>query len=274
MEKTVAKTIVKADPQRHLCVSTSATAELIAVDNPEAFSCPKCLQRLKPPVFQCGAGHLVCSSCHDELQQKNKCASCFFKTEYTRFFLPTEYTRCNAVERILQSISVANPSAITGVKMICHEKEEPEKRQGGLVKMGPCGGGGGGSWKTDVCGINRIVKLRVRHGGAVDALQVLHERHGLKEWTKKWGGAGGKRSEICLEPEEYLTCVKGHIGHYDGWFIVKSLTFVTNLRTFGRYGKAEGLPFQLPAAGGRIVGFHGRSGSLLDSLGTYVRMDA
>jgi hypothetical protein len=52
MEKTVAKTIVKADPQRHLCVSTSATAELIAVDNPEAFSCPKCLQRLKPPVFQ------------------------------------------------------------------------------------------------------------------------------------------------------------------------------------------------------------------------------
>jgi hypothetical protein len=142
------------------------------------------------PAAKCAAGHLICSSCHDELQEKNKCASCFFKTEYTRFFLPTEYTRCHGVERILQSIA--------GVKMICHEKEEPEKRQGGLVKMGPCGGGGGGSWKTDVCGINRIVKLRVRHGGAVDALQVLHERHGLKEWTKKWGGAGGKRSEVLM----------------------------------------------------------------------------
>jgi hypothetical protein len=82
--------------------------------------------------------------------------------------------------------------------MICHEKEEPEKMRGGVVKMGPCGGAGGGSWKSDVCGISRILKLRVRHGGAVDALQVLYERNGRKEWTKKWGGAGGKRSEVML----------------------------------------------------------------------------
>ncbi|KAK1661009.1 hypothetical protein QYE76_049168 [Lolium multiflorum] len=45
-------------------------------------------------------------------------------------------------------------------------------------------------------------------------------------------------------------------------------------RTLGPYGTEEGAPFELPAAGGRIIGFHGRSGTFLDALGTYVKMDA
>uniref|UniRef100_A0ACD5TSB2 Uncharacterized protein n=1 Tax=Avena sativa TaxID=4498 RepID=A0ACD5TSB2_AVESA len=276
MDKTVTKTVVKAEPQQHHHGSTSAAAELIAVGgDPESLICPKCLHRLKPPVFQCAAGHLLCTTCRDELPEKNECASCFFTTA-------TGYTRCYGVERILQSIRVVSHNAIRGM-LVCNEKEEHgkmspsqagnEQRQGPPVKLGPCGGDGGGSWKVDVRGISRIVKVRVRHAAAVDAIAVMYERDGRKEWTKRWGGSGGKRSEICLQPEEYITCVKGHIGYYNDWFVVRSLTFVTNLRTFGRYGEAEGAPFQLPAAGGRIVGFHGRSGNLLDALGTYVRMD-
>jgi hypothetical protein len=61
--------------------------------------------------------------------------------------------------------------------------------------------------------------------------------------------------------------VKGHIAYDD---CVNSLTFISNRRTFGPYGEEYGVPFELPAAaGGRIVGFHGRSNSDLDAIGTY-----
>ncbi|PNT69866.1 hypothetical protein BRADI_2g01740v3 [Brachypodium distachyon] len=94
-------------------------------------------------------------------------------------------------------------------------------------------------------------------------------------------GEGAPRSlslyiYICLQPDEYLAGVKGHVGHYDNCLVVRSLTFVTNARrSFGPYGKEEGVPFALPAAvaGGRIIGFFGSSGLYLDAIGTYVQMD-
>ncbi|VAI43403.1 unnamed protein product [Triticum turgidum subsp. durum] len=101
--------------------------------------------------------------------------------------------------------------------------------------MGPCGGGGGKPWKMDMRGVNRIIKVVVRHGAAVDAMSVLYERDGQKEKTKLWGGSGGKRSEICLEPGEHLTNIRGHYGFFNGWFVIRSLTFVSNRRTFGPY---------------------------------------
>lgn len=74
--------------------------------------------------------------------------------------------------------------------------------------------------------------------------------------------------------DEYLISVKGHLGTIYDRLSVRSLTFISNRRTYGPYGKEEGAPFELPAAGGRIVGFHGRSDSYLNALGTYVKMDA
>jgi hypothetical protein len=69
-----------------------------------------------------------------------------------------------------------------------------------------------------------------------------------------------------------LTSVKGHYGFYNNWFVIRSLTFVSNRRNFGPYGKEKGAPFKLPATGGKIIGFHGRSDGLLDALGTYVQV--
>jgi hypothetical protein len=80
--------------------------------------------------------------------------------------------------------------------------------------------------------------------------------------------------QVYLAPDEYLTSVKGHLGDCNGRFCVRSLTFVGNRRTFGPYGREEGSPFELPASGGRIVGFHGRFSYYMDALGTYVKMDA
>lgn len=79
--------------------------------------------------------------------------------------------------------------------------------------------------------------------------------------------------QICLEPDEYLTGMKGHVGEFGGSFLVGALTLVGNRRSFGPYGTRKGPPFELPAVGGRIVGFHGRSGGLIDALGIYVETD-
>ncbi|CAO2184366.1 unnamed protein product [Urochloa humidicola] len=140
--------------------------------------------------------------------------------------------------------------------------------------MGPCGGGGGGARDVDTRGVDRVAKVVVRHGDTVDAVSVLYDRGGGRhEWTDLWGGPGGALTEICLRPDEHLTSVEGHCGEFEGSFVVRSLTFVSNRRAYGPYGRPDGVPFALPAAGGRIVGFHARSGRHLDAIGTYVKVE-
>ncbi|KQK02492.1 jacalin-related lectin 3 [Brachypodium distachyon] len=244
----------------------------------------------------CLPRHALCWSCHGELPDKGKCESCFLKTgygyAYSRCFVPTKYTRCLAVERILRSIRVACPNArnaggsCSASSMPYHEKAEHEQTcapglptsssSPSVVKMGPCGGGpDGDAWDMDVRGgVNRIIKVVVRHEDAVNSISALCLRDdGHEEQTKVWGAAFGKRSEICLDKDEYLTGVKGRYGQFDGWSVIRALTFVSNRRTIGPYGTDEGMEFELPAAGGgKIVGFHGRSGGLVDAIGTYVKM--
>lgn len=65
-----------------------------------------------------------------------------------------------------------------------------------VVRMGPCGGDGGGARDMDMRGVGRVVRVAVRHGAAVDAMSVLYERNGHEEWTDLWGGPGGTLSEV------------------------------------------------------------------------------
>ncbi|XP_051220316.1 uncharacterized protein [Lolium perenne] len=300
-------------------VATNVTVDL------EDLDCTVCFGPLKPPVFQCAAGHALCSICYEKLPEKEKCQVCSITTGHNRFL---------AMESALQSIQVLCSNARNGctAKMPYHEMEEHEKEcmnafcdrtrsnvmqptplnqclstdcytlvipkfcpstsinisinnseaktkihdkkssTDSVMKMGPCGGSGGNAWKMDTRGVNRIFRVIVRHGWAVDAMSVLYERDGQEEESKLWGGTGGQPSEICLRQDEYLTSVKGHYGFFNEWFVIRSLTFVSNRRTFGPYGKEEGAPFKLPACGGKIIGFHGLSDGLLDAFGTYVKM--
>lgn len=80
-------------------------------------------------------------------------------------------------------------------------------------------------------------------------------------------------SQINLAPDEFLTSVMGNYGKFDSYLLVRSVTFVTNLRIYGPYGCQEGVVFALPSAKGEIIGFHGRSGEYLDAIGTYVRIE-
>ena len=118
-----------------------------------------------------------------------------------------------------------------------------------------------GTWKR---GVDRVARVAVRHGDAVHAVSVLYERGGRQEWTDLWGGPGGELAEICLRSGEHLTSVEGHCGEFERSFVVPSLTLVSDPRSYG----PDGVPFALPAAGGRILGFHARSGRHLDAVGT------
>lgn len=48
----------------------------------------------------------------------------------------------------------------------------------------------------NVDGITRIVKISIRHGGAIDALTVRFLRNGREESTEQWGRSGGQLTEV------------------------------------------------------------------------------
>jgi hypothetical protein len=91
--------------------------------------------------------------------------------------------------------------------MLYHEKTEHEKTcsraacsggiAGRVVKMGPCGGGGGNATEMDVRGVNRIVKVVVWHDIMVDGMLVFYELNCGEMRTKQFGLPWvAKRSEV------------------------------------------------------------------------------
>lgn len=73
-------------------------------------------------------------------------------------------------------------------------------------------------------------------------------------------------------PFEILTHVTGYFGTtmIMGPTAVKSLTFHTTKRDYGPYGDEEGTFFSSLLVDGKVVGFHGRSGWFVDSIGVHV----
>lgn len=52
--------------------------------------------------------------------------------------------------------------------------------------------------------------------------------------------------------------------------MITSLSFITNQTTYGPFGTAFGESFSISVAHGVVVGFHGRCGYYLDTLGIFV----
>ena len=77
-------------------------------------------------------------------------------------------------------------------------------------------------------------------------------------------------------PEEFLTSIEGHYGKISEWgpVSIRSLKFKSNKKTYGPFGIEQGTYFSLPAAragSSKIVGFFGKSGWFLDSIGAYLK---
>ncbi|XP_027168175.1 jacalin-related lectin 19 [Coffea eugenioides] len=153
---------------------------------------------------------------------------------------------------------------------------EGESNQSGEKKkriaVGPWGGNGGSPW--DDGSYNGVREITLVHARCIDSMRVVYDKNGKPFVGEKHGGVGGsKTSEIKLQfPDEFLTSVSGFIAPvvHGGSPVIRALTFKSSKRTFGPYGVEEGAPFSLPIEGGQIVGFKGRSGWYLDSLGCHL----
>ncbi|XP_020159043.1 putative E3 ubiquitin-protein ligase SINA-like 6 [Aegilops tauschii subsp. strangulata] len=70
-----------------------------------ALDCSACYSPLKPPVFQCDVGHLLCSSCSEKMAGARRCHAC------RRVLDGAGYRPCYSVDRILGCLQVSCPNA-------------------------------------------------------------------------------------------------------------------------------------------------------------------
>ncbi|RWR73845.1 jacalin-related lectin 3 isoform X1 [Cinnamomum micranthum f. kanehirae] len=146
------------------------------------------------------------------------------------------------------------------------------------ISVGPLGGDGGSQFDDGVyTGIRQLV---VVHGAAIDSIQIKYYKKGSSVWSDKHGGGGGGGSagtrieKIRLDyPDEVLTSLSGYFGSIANGspIIVQSLAFESNRAKYGPYGRQQGTHFSLPMTGCKIVGFHGRCGCYLDSIGVHLK---
>ncbi|GJM94628.1 hypothetical protein PR202_ga11290 [Eleusine coracana subsp. coracana] len=56
-------------------LESAAVAAYVMADDADVLDCSVCCLPLKPPIFQCDVGHVVCSPCRDKLRGSSKCHS-------------------------------------------------------------------------------------------------------------------------------------------------------------------------------------------------------
>ena len=79
--------------------------------------------------------------------------------------------------------------------------------------------------------------------------------------------------QIKLNAGEYVVQVLGtHEQGANVADLIQSLQFITNKTTYGPYGNTVGGTSFASSTEGRVVGFFGRSGDLLDQLGAIVAL--
>ncbi|TVU17892.1 hypothetical protein EJB05_33953, partial [Eragrostis curvula] len=144
----------------------------------------------------------------------------------------------------------------------------------GLVKIGPWGSHDDGNQRDINVAPHRLDSIVIRCGAAIDAISFTYAGiDGTPHTAGSWGGSGGEQHKVKFADTEGVTEVSGTYGSYgDCACIIRSLTFVTNVRRHGPFGESDkGTPFSIPVQnGGRVVGFFGRSGWFLDAFGVYV----
>ncbi|XP_059638060.1 agglutinin-like [Cornus florida] len=137
------------------------------------------------------------------------------------------------------------------------------------VALGPYGGSGGEKWDDGT--YNTIRELVIYSGEEIYSIQVVYDDIEGKPVSKlRHGGNGGFPNMVKLDyPTEYLVSISGC--HSSVSPVVNSLTFQSNIKQYGPYGKEGGTRFESRLDSGKIVGFFGNKGNVLDSIGVYIK---
>jgi hypothetical protein len=141
-------------------------------------------------------------------------------------------------------------------------------RVGHAQPVGPSGGGGGGPF-ADPFDSFRVVRVTIRSGAFVDAVQMTHERvDGSLVTFPFHGGVGGGEQTLDLFAGEHIIRIDGRFGQF-----VDSINIHTDRgRTLsgGGDGGVMGYEYNAPP-GFEIEGFIGRSGIFIDAIGVILR---
>lgn len=143
---------------------------------------------------------------------------------------------------------------------------------------GPSGGTGGNSGVTDsdepfLEPSTRVARVVVSHDNSHDAVGVIQFTHVRANGTlldlPQHGAFGGDQQDFDLASNEHITKISGT---YDRF--VKSITIETSnpnhQLTVGHPVGAGQYAYEAPS-GFEIVGFYGRSGTLVDAIGVVLR---
>ncbi|CAI9264099.1 unnamed protein product [Lactuca saligna] len=135
------------------------------------------------------------------------------------------------------------------------------------IVIGPWGGKGGDTpWIFQPDG--RIYGIYIQSGDAVDSISFSYmNKDDDGEVSEIYGGNGGSLDEVELSDSENIIGISGTIGKVSNNLVITSLSFETNEKSYGPFGTEEGATFSVPVIKGKIVGFHGKHGGLLDSIG-------
>ncbi|TVU17656.1 hypothetical protein EJB05_33704, partial [Eragrostis curvula] len=92
----------------------------VTLDDTDAFDCGICFRPLKPPIFQCNVGHVLCSPCLKKIENPAKCHVCGTSGGFHR---------CHAMERVVESIHIPCPNSGSGcvARPAYHEQQRHQK---------------------------------------------------------------------------------------------------------------------------------------------------
>ncbi|KAH9560743.1 hypothetical protein CY35_06G123400 [Sphagnum magellanicum] len=148
---------------------------------------------------------------------------------------------------------------------------------------GPWGGLGGVSFNDGLA--TGIKGLKIKSNTRVFfSLSVEYDKCGKSFRSPHHGNPSSDRAKDLQEleikfnyPNEYLQQIMGVLGKTHGYKVgnrlvtcVTSITFKTNIKTYGPYGNPKTGDQNFKSISGKILGFWGRSGQVLDRLGVFV----
>ncbi|XP_057539349.1 jacalin-related lectin 3-like isoform X3 [Amaranthus tricolor] len=177
--------------------------------------------------------------------------------------------------KYLNAIGVyVKPTPLLQTKLLETQKIIPTTQVANkkILSLGPWGGDGGTTFDDGIyTGVREVYITRT--GGLV-SIRVCYDLNGKPVWGNKNGGTGGlKLDKIVFDyPYEVLTHIEGYYSStiLRGPTIIKSITFRTNRSSYGPFGDQQGISFTSGTVDGAIIGFHGRNGYFVHSLGVHV----
>ncbi|CAL4991023.1 unnamed protein product [Urochloa decumbens] len=189
--------------------------------------------------------------------------------------------RC--IEIALNCVEAKKDKRPTIGDIICELRKTETSRtksswvQANVSKIGPWGGTGGGLFDVGVAP-HRLETLIIGSGEVIYSLKFLYSDYkGQQHSAGPWGGYGPRKASyhdtIQLGLSEYVTEISGTIGPFylANSGVITSLTFITNVGSYGPFGTVGGISFQIPVQShGGIAGLFAYAGWYIDAIGIYV----